>query len=135
MGGYCNASGPLLAVLDLPVDRARLKPPLGRAGGIPLSPVQRALSVPSRSHPALTPGDVGFPIRFGGVSYTIRILLYLDISSYLAVYLDVSRSYTSRYTKIHQDTSRYIKIHQDTFVSISLAIMEMYLTLGYLRYI
>ena len=25
-------------------------------------------------------GDVGFPIRFGGVSYTIRILLYLDVS-------------------------------------------------------
>ena len=41
------------------------------------------------------------------------------------MYLDVIRSYTSRYTKIHQDT----------FVSISLAIMEMYLTLGYLRYI
>ena len=31
---------------------------------------------------------------------------------------------------IHQDTSRYTKIHHDTFVSISLAIMEMYLTLG-----
>ena len=58
---------------------------------------------------------VGFPIRY--VSYCILM--------YLAVYLDVSRSYTSRYTKIHQDT----------FVSISLAIMEMYLTLGYLRYI
>ena len=35
---------------------------------------------------------------------------------------------------IHQDTSRYTKIHQDTFVSISLAIMEMYLTLGYLSF-
>ena len=40
------------------------------------------------------------------------------------MYLDVIRSYTPRYTKIHQDTSRY------TIVSISLAIMEMYLTLG-----
>ena len=35
---------------------------------------------------------------------------------------------------IHQDTSRYTKIHQDTFVSISLAIMEMYLTLGYVSF-
>ena len=27
-----------------------------------------------------TPGAVGFPIRFGGVSYTIRILMYRDVS-------------------------------------------------------
>ena len=33
-GGLCNASGPLAA--DLPAHRARLRPPLGRAGGIPL---------------------------------------------------------------------------------------------------
>ena len=31
-GGLCNASGPL--AVDLPVHRARLRPPLGRAGGI-----------------------------------------------------------------------------------------------------
>ena len=38
---------------------------------------------------------------------------------------------------IHQDTSRYTKIHQDTldtFVSIYLAIMELYLTLGYVSF-
>ena len=46
------------------------------------------------------------------------------------MYLDVIRSYTSRYTKIHQDTSRYICIYS----SISLAIMEMYLTLGYVSF-
>ena len=70
--------------------------------------------------------DVGFPIvRFGG--FPIRYVSYC-ILMYLAVYLDVSRSYTSRYTKIHQDTS------SDTFVSISLAIMEMYLTLGYVSF-
>ena len=33
-GGYCNASDQL--AVDLPRHRARLKPPLGRAGGIPL---------------------------------------------------------------------------------------------------
>ena len=33
-GGYCNASGPL--GIDLPWHRARLRPPLGRAGGLPL---------------------------------------------------------------------------------------------------
>ena len=81
------------------------------------------------------PGDGGFVIEFGGVCYQDTYPMYLACILYVfCMYLDVIRSYTSRYTKIHQDTSRYIKIHQDTFVSISLAIMEMYLTLGYVSF-
>jgi hypothetical protein len=56
----------------------------------------------------------GFLYKLGGVSYTIRILMYpaciLHVSG---MYFDVSRS----------DTSRYIEIQQDTFVSVSSAII------------
>ena len=50
----------------------------------------------------------------GTVSYRIRILMYLDVSS---MYLDCILMCP---VHIHQDTSRYIKIHQDTFVSCCL---------------
>ena len=50
-------------------------------------------------------GDGGFPIQIGGVSYTIRILMYLDVS---CMYLDCILMCPVR---IHQDTSGYIKIH------------------------
>ena len=53
-----------------------------RASGRPAAVVTRSprlvSRVPTPGPPG--PGDVGFPIRFGGVSYTIRILLYLDVS-------------------------------------------------------
>jgi hypothetical protein len=53
----------------------------------------------------------GFLYKLGGVSYTIRILMYptciLNVS---CMYFDVSYQDTSRYIKIHQDTSRYICI-------------------------
>ena len=50
---------------------------------------------------------------------------------YLACILHVFRMYLD---VIRSHTSRYFEIHQDTFVSISLAIMEMYLTLGYVSF-
>ena len=50
-------------------------------------------------------GHGGFPIRFGGVSYTIRILMYLDVSRCIL------RCILMCPVHIHQDTPRYIKIH------------------------
>ncbi len=59
----------------------------------------------------------GFLYKLGGISYTIRILMYPACILYLAC--------------IHQDTSRYIKIQQDTFVSVTLmAIKENVSYLG-----
>ena len=86
------------------------------------SPPTSPPAPPPAASPAAVPAAPGvtvqsvhctFPIVFGYISYQIRIVLYLNVSS---VYLDLSRIYiiTSRYIKIHQDTSRYIKIHQDT---------------------
>ena len=50
-------------------------------------------------------GDVGFPIRFGVFSYTIRIPCILHVSSMYPACISMCPVH------IHQDTSRYNKIH------------------------
>ena len=96
----------------------------------PLRPNPRSARTPESSTKTRTTsgGDGTFPILFGYISYRIRIVLYLNVFECILMCILMCPVH------IHQDTSRYIKIHQDTFVSISLAIMEMYLTLGYVSF-
>ena len=70
----------------------------------------------------------GLLSNLGGFVIRIRILCILHVS---CMYFPCILMYMNG---SHQDTPRYIKIHQDTFVSISLVIMEMYLTLGYVSF-
>jgi hypothetical protein len=69
----------------------------------------------------------GFLYKLGGVSYTIRILMYP------ACILHVSCMYSSRYIKIHQDTTRYICICHFGHQRKCILPRDMYPSLRYIQ--
>jgi hypothetical protein len=95
---------------------------------------RRRVGPPVLPSPSPTRVTGGFLYKLGGVSYTIRILMYPACILHVScMYFDVPRSYTSGYIKIHRDTTRYICICHFSHQRKCILPRDMYPSLRYIQ--